>query len=361
MSYRKIYGIWPIIMIFAAGAIFFNGCGEGESRLSDRRAGNRGGKVSVDALIVRPQQLENNIFTTGTLLANEEVELRPEISGRVIGVYFEEGGKVEKGQLLVKINDSELQAELKRKELEEKLAADEENRKRGLFDIHGISQEEYDRAVNSLRMVQAEKEVIQSQIAETEIVAPFDGIVGLRHVSEGSFVTTNMLVAAMQDIDPIKVEFSIPEKHAKQIRKGTTIAVQIGDSPEKRIGDIYAVESKIDASTRTIKARATIPNHNQDLIPGSFARVEITLEMAPDAIVIPTEAIIPELNGQRVFIYRDGKARSAAVAIGIRTEKSIQITQGLNQGDTLVLTGLLQLSDGTAIEIKNLAEKVELP
>jgi len=342
------------ITLFAIIAVITGGCGESKSRLSDRRSSGRGGKISVDAVVIQPQPLENKIYATGTILANEEVELRPEVSGRVIGVFFEEGGRVKKGQLLVKINDSELKAELKRKELEEKLASDEESRKRSLFDIHGISQEEYDKAVNALRMVQAEKEVVQSQLAETEIMAPFDGIIGLRHVSEGSFVTNNMLVATMQDVDPVKVEFSIPEKYARQIRKSTVVVVSVGDTPGERVGHVYAVESKIDPGTRTIKARATIPNPGEDLIPGSFAKVEIALENLPDAIVIPAEAIIPELNGVKVFTCRDGQARSVSVKTGIRTERSVQITDGLTAGDTLILTGLLQLSDGLAVKINNL-------
>lgn len=347
------------ISIFAIAGIVASGCGESKSRLSERRSGGRGGKIAVDAVIVRTQPLENRIYATGSLLANEEVELRPEISGRVTSVQFEEGGRVSRGQLLVKINDSEFRAELKRRELEEKLAADEERRKKGLFDIHGISQEEYDRAVNALKMAQAEKEVTQSQLAETEIVAPFDGIIGLRYISEGSFVTNNMLVATMQDVDPMKVEFSIPEKYAGRIQKGTAIGVRVGASSDERVGEVYAVESKIDPGTRTIRARATIRNPNEDLIPGSFARVEITLERLPDAIVIPAEAVVPELAGEKVYIFRGGQALSAAVETGVRTEKSIQVISGLSEGDTLVITGLLQLSNGATVEIRNLGgEKV---
>ncbi|MCJ7458385.1 MAG: efflux RND transporter periplasmic adaptor subunit [candidate division Zixibacteria bacterium] len=329
-------------------------CKNGKSSLPARQSGTSGARVPVDAIVIQPQLLENRIYTTGTLLANEEVELRPEIAGRVTDVLFTEGSMVRKGDVLIKINDRELKAQLKGKEIEEKQASDLEARARRLFEVKGISQEEYDKTANTLNMIKAQKEVIQAQLAKTEIVAPFDGIIGLRYVSQGSFVSTNMLVATMQDVNPIKVEFSVPEKYVKQIKKGTEITVQVGDSEKEYKGVVYAVESKIDLATRTIKSRAKIPNPNRDLIPGSFAKVEIILEQLPHAILVPSESVIPELNGEKVFICINGKARSIPVKAGIRTETGIQIVEGLNPQDTLILTGLLQLSDGKAVEIRDL-------
>ena len=329
-------------------------CKSGKSSLPGRQAGTAGAKLPVDAMVIQPQPLENKIFTTGTLLANEEVQLKPEIAGRVTDVFFEEGSKVQKGELLVKINDRELRAQLEGKKIEEKQASDLESRARQLFEIKGISQEEYDRAANTLNMIKAQREVIQAQLAETEIVAPFDGIIGLRYVSPGTNVSTDMLVATLNDIDTVKVEFSVPEKYARQIKKGNTITIRMGDSQQEYKGAVYAVESKIDLETRTIKSRARIPNLKGDLIPGSFARVEIILEQLPQAIVVPSESVIPELSGEKVFICVDGKARSIPVKAGIRTETSIQIVEGLNPQDTLILTGLLQLSDGKAVEIRDL-------
>ncbi|MEW5924535.1 MAG: efflux RND transporter periplasmic adaptor subunit, partial [Candidatus Zixiibacteriota bacterium] len=256
--------------------------------------------IPVEATVLRPQPIESKIFTTGTLLANEEVELRPEVSGRITGVFFEEGSKVRQGDVLLKINDRELQAELKRKQLEETQANDELRRKKALYDINGISQEDYDRAVNALNIIRAEREVIESQLAETEIVAPFDGVIGLRYISEGSYVTPTTLVASMQDLDPIKVEFSVPEKYSGKLTTGMNLMIQTGEAEEKYRGTIYAVEVKVDPATRTLKARAIIPNPAGRLIPGSFAKVEITLERIDNAIVIPAGAIMPELEGDKV-------------------------------------------------------------
>ena len=323
-------------------------CGKSESHSKGGPAVNA---LAVEVQVLAPQPIENKIFTTGTLLANEEVELRPEISGRVVEVFFEEGTRVKRGDVLLKINDRELQAELKRKQLEEKLVADDERRKQALHDINGISQEEFDRATNALHMAQAEREVIESQLAKTEIVAPMNGEIGLRYVSVGTYVTPAQLVATMQKIDTLKVEFSVPEKYVGRLTAGSEIRVDVGDVPGGHAGVVYAVESKVDLTTRTLKARARLPNPGERLIPGSFARVEITLERIPDAIVVPAAAIVPQLEGERVFVCENGRARSVPVTTGIRTDRTVQVKSGLHPGDTLILTGLLQVSDGTVVRI----------
>ena len=341
----------PVHLLVLSG-LLVGSCGKGSSSSAGRNPGKGGAASPVEVVVIRPQLLKNKITATGTLLANEEVQLRPEIPGLVTGVFFKEGQRAAKAALMLKINDRDLQAQLKRNSLEEKLSTDDEQRKRRLFAINGISQEEYDKSLNALRIIQAEREVLESQVAKTEIHAPFDGVVGLRYVSEGSYVTPDMLVATMQDLDPIKAEFSVPEKYARQLKDGTEVRVRAGESEDERKGIIYAIESKIDPGTRTIKARARIPNPDGALIPGAFARLEIMLEEIPDAILVPAGAIIPELAGQRVYVCKDGKAKSVPVQTGLRTEKDIQITFGLSANDTLIVTGLLQLTDGKRVEAK---------
>jgi membrane fusion protein (multidrug efflux system) len=332
--------------IGSVAILLFGGCGDNPDKKADRGGSSGKGVALVEALIIKPRLLENRIYSTGTLLANEEVELRSEIAGRVADVYFVEGKKVNKAELLLKINDAELQAGLKRKMYEEKQAIDNLNRQKSLFEIQAISREDYDKFENSLKIIQAEKEIIQSQIDKTDIRAPFAGIIGLRYISEGGYVTPDKLIATIQNIDPIKVEFSIPEKYAGQLKTGTDVAVFSGDSPIPRHGNIYAIESKIDPLTRTIKARAKIPNSDNKLIPGSFAKVEIILNVIPDAIVIPSEAVIPQLTGQVVYLYKGGKAILSPVKTALRTDTDIQISEGISEGDTLITSGLLQLIDG---------------
>jgi membrane fusion protein, multidrug efflux system len=354
MPIRSTTSLVFAVALALLSSLFMAGCGQGTGKQTNREGSGRSNALSVEAVLIRPQVLDNKIFTTGTLLANEEVELRPEISGRVTGVFFQEGSRIAKGALMLKIDDRELQAQHKRKELEEKQASDEERRERSLYDIKAISQEEYDKTLNTLRLIQADKEVIESQIGKTEIRAPFNGVVGLRYVSEGGYVSPNMLAATMQELDPMKVEFSVPEKYGKQIKSGIDILVRAGDSEEDHKGVIYALETKIDPNTRTIKARGKIPNAQGTMIPGAFAKVEITLAELPDAIVIPSGAVIPELNGEKVYLCVNGKAKPVSIKTGIRTEKSIQIVEGLAANDTLIVTGLLQLASGKDVQIKTL-------
>lgn len=351
---RLIIKAIPFTLLLTASVSYYSGCGSGDDAQAGRGRGSGQNLISVEAVLVQPQLLRNTIFTTGTLLANEEVQLHPEMSGRVIGVYIQEGKHVTKGELLLKINDAELRAELRRKQVEELQASNEEDRRRKLFEIKAISQEEYDKSLNALRIIQAEREAIESQLAETEIRAPFDGIIGLRHVSEGGYVSPSVLIATMQDTDPMKVEFSVPEKYARLLKSGTDINVRVGDDSEGRKGTVYAVESMIDPETRTIKARARTPNSDGQLVPGAFAKVEITLEQIPNAIVVPSEAVIPDIAGETVFVCKGGKARTTPVISGIRTERGIQIIQGLAPNDTLIVSGILQLTDGRGVQVKSL-------
>jgi membrane fusion protein, multidrug efflux system len=353
MSIRSASGTALAFSSVILSLLLISGCGR-QNAASANRGGSAAGKTPVEACLVQPRLLQNTISTTGTLLANEDVQLRSEISGRITGIFFEEGRRVKKGELLLKINDSDLQAQLKRKDVEEKQAADQESRQKKLREINVVSQEDYDRDLNAMSMIQAEKEGLQAQLAKTEVRAPFDGIIGLRYVSAGGYVSPSMLIATVQDIDPMKVEFSAPEKHARRLKPGTEITVRVGDSPDKYVGTVYAVEAMIDPDTRTIKARAKIPNPGGDLIPGAFAKVEITLEELPDAIVIPSGAVIPRINDEIVYLCQNGLARMAPVTTGIRTDSGTQITQGLTLGDTLIISGLLQLADGKAVQITTL-------
>ena len=314
--------------------------------------GQQTSRVPVEVLVVKPKILVNEIFTTGTILANERVELRNEIPGRVINILFEEGREVAKGDLLLKINDSDLRAQLSKNEAQEKLAAQEEFRKRSLLELKAISQEEYDIASNQLKTLLAERDLILAQIAKTEIYAPFSGKIGLRYVSPGSYLVANSLIATLQQTDPVKVEFSVPEKYSRILTPGMTINFTVENFLHTFSGKIYAIESEVNPQTRTITARALSPNPSSHLLPGKFARINIILEIIPDALVIPSEAISTELTGSFLYICKNNKASSVKVTPGIRTSKEIQIIEGLHAGDSLIVSGLLQINEGTPVDPK---------
>jgi membrane fusion protein (multidrug efflux system) len=315
---------------------------------------DKGGQkiITVGAVVIVPRTLENNILATGNVIANEEVELRSEIPGRIITINFGEGSQVTKGELLVKIDDRELQAQLKKLLVDEKQAKDDLYRKEKLLELKAVSQEEYDKSNNTLGITQAQVELIRTQISKTEIYAPFSGQIGLRQVSPGGFISSATLVARLQQIDPVKIDFAIPEKYRGKVQKGTLIKFKVEGSDSIFSGHVYAIEPKIDPLTRNVSLRAMCPNPKGILIPGAFAKVDIVLDVIRDALVIPSEAIIPQLSGEKIYICRDGKARSQIIQTGIRTEREVQVSEGIKPGDTVITTGILQLREDAGVKIK---------
>jgi membrane fusion protein (multidrug efflux system) len=305
----------------------------------------------VKAHIIKPEKLANNVITSGTILANEEVELKSEMAGKVTGIFFKEGSRVNKGALLVKINDAELQAQLERAKFNQKLLENKEYRQRILREKDAISQEEYDIALNELNVVKSDLELIKAQIDKTEIKAPFNGIIGLKNISEGSFVNTSTIIAALQNINPIKIDFSIPEKYSSMVKTGDPVKFKIVGDDKVYTGKVYAVEPKIDPLTRTLKIRAIYSNPSQDILPGSFADVELVLKQIEKALLIPSHSIVPELKGQKVFLYKSGIAVSRNVVIGVRTDTRVQIIDGLIENDTLITSGILQIKPNSPVSI----------
>lgn len=310
-------------------------------------------QIAVDIVVIQPQKLQDKIFTNGTTVSNEEVELRSETSGKITQILFEEGKRVKKGDLLVKINDAELQATLKKNLSRETLARDKEARFKQLLEKNMTSQQEYDVALSELNGVIADVEFTRAQIEKTEVRAPFDGIVGLRSVSVGSFISTQTSIAKLQSINPIKIDFSVPQKYFGVLKEGKSINVKLPNTGKTFIGKIYAVEPKIEENTRTVKARALVSNERNELTPGAYVEVEIILEELSSAILVPSFTIVPDIEGEKVFVYKNGKAVLQKVTTGIRTEKDVQIISGLEKGDSLIVSGIIQLRPNMPVTIKD--------
>lgn len=344
-SWLKSYLLLPGLILM----LTVSGCGKKETPATPGGRGRSAGAVPVEVKVLETELLLNTVFTTGSILANEKIDLRPEVSGRVTGIFFEEGAVVPKGKLLLKINDSDLQAQLKRNEAQGQMLKDDEYRQKKLLEIKAISQEEYDIAYNQLMVNQADRQLLEAQIAKTEIVAPFTGKIGLRLVSPGSYVASNTTIATLQQLDPVKIEFDIPEKYSGYVNEGLDISFSVENMDSVFTGKVYAMESSIAQETRTLKVRARCNNPQYLLRPGTFARVHLTLERFENAIKIPSEAVITEINGSFAYVCRGGKANYIPVKTGIRTENEIQITDGLGVGDSLIVTGLLQIANGTSV------------
>ncbi len=328
---------------------------EGITGSANNSVSNNSGNntLSVDVYLANPDTIENNIFTTGTLLANEEVELASESSGLIEEIFLEEGEYVEKGQLLIKINDSELQAQLNRAEFRLNLAEDREKRQAQLLDKGGISQEEYDATLNEVNVMRAEVALIEAQIAKTEIRAPFAGQIGLKYVSDGSYITPSTRIATLQDIDPIKIDFSIPERYAALVEVGNKVEFTVSGLDRALTASVYAKEPRIDTETRSLQVRAKSPNKDGALLPGAFADLELTLSTINDALMVPSISIVPELQGQKVFVVKNGMVQPQTVSTGLRNEAKVQITEGIAEGDSVLTSGLLQVRPGMPVNIGN--------
>ncbi len=311
-------------------------------------------KLFASGYIIVPTEMNELYIGTATLLPDEEVELAFETSGKVVGIYFEEGRSIKKGELLAKINDKPLQAQLEKLQAQHKLQEEREFRQRQLLERDAISRESYDQVATELQSLQADINLVKARIAETELIAPFDGIVGLRMISEGAFANTQTKIARLVKISPLKIEFSVPERYAGEIQPGFPITFKIDGMQGIFNASVYAVEPKINVETLTILVRALYPNKNGEIKPGRYASITARLSEINNAVSIPTEAVIPEMDGEKVFIYKSGKAEERKVTIGLRTESHIQIRTGLNFGDTLLTTAILQLRNDLPVQLDTL-------
>jgi membrane fusion protein (multidrug efflux system) len=307
---------------------------------------------TVNGIVIKPKSFSNELTLSGSIDANEQIELRSEVSGIVQGIYFEEGSYVTKGKQLLKVNDIELRAQLAQAKTRQLLASENERRAKLLLQKEAISQEEYDVASAEFESAKSQIQLIQAQIAKTSIVAPFSGKIGLRSISPGTYVTPTTLIAKLVNNTQVKITFSIPEKYATLIKNKADITFTTSGSKEVYSGKIYAIEPAVEQATRTLEIRAIADNKEGKLLPGTFATISLQLDELDDAILIPTEAIIPIQNGKKVFITENGKAKEVIIETANRTEKEILVTSGLKVGDTLITSGIMAIKAGAPVNLK---------
>ena len=307
--------------------------------------------IFVKAIKVEQETIEEKLVSKGSIIPNEEVMVTSESSGKVTSISFKEGDVVKKGQLLVTLDDRELIAQLEKFEHEREFLEKKSEREKKLNERGGISDEQYEETIRDLQTTVAEIDLINTQIDKKKIKAPFSGTIGLRYISEGSYITPSDVIAGLVDASTIKIDFTLPEKYMSKIKTGTDIQFSIDGTAEDFKGEVYAIEPKIDVATRTISLRAKASNINGKILPGAFANITIILNRIENALCIPTEAIIPEMNTKRVFLSKDGKAESVEVETGLRLPEKIQITEGLSEGDSVVISGILNLRNGSSLNI----------
>lgn len=339
-----------LVLIGLVIVVVVNKCGSaGASGAADTKAAMP--PLSVAGVVLKPQRMSDHIFTTGSLMANNSIEIRNEVPGRLVHLAFEEGHRVEKGALLVKIYDDDLQAQLRKLVLDRDMAAKTETRQKDLLAVNGVSQQEYDVALNVVNGIDAQIDLVKAQIAKTEIRAPFSGVVGLRAVSEGAYLSAYTVIATLQQLDPMKLEFTVPERYRDRLKVNDTLSFQVGTEEQSHTASIYAFEPTVDPTTRSLKVRALCRNAGQDLLPGAFAKVEVPLSEIDDALLVPTQAVIPQLRGQKLIVSRNGKASMVTVEIGLRNDTTVQVTSGVQVGDTVLITGIMQLRQDMPVHV----------
>ncbi|MCB9081088.1 MAG: efflux RND transporter periplasmic adaptor subunit [Lewinellaceae bacterium] len=313
------------------------------------RGGGPGGPATVDYAVATPQQFQRGIFATGNLLPNEVVDIRPERAGRLTRVAFREGTSVQKGALLAELDREELEAQLAKLRVNEQFAERELKRAKDLLEIDGIAQEEYDRLATNVSLIRADIRLTEVAIQKTRIFAPFSGRLGLREVSEGAYVSPSDRLVTIQQVNPMKLEFEVPERSIRDLKPGQKVRFQIEGLAQTFTAEVYALSTQVSQSTRTLTVRALAANPNGLLQPGNFARVDLVTSEQSDAILIPTDAIIPVLEGQQVMLMKNGKVTARLVETGTRKENTIVVESGIAPGDTIILSGLLMLKDGMPV------------
>jgi membrane fusion protein (multidrug efflux system) len=307
--------------------------------------------VQVEAFIVRTKTLSENIDVPGTLLPYETTEIRPEISGRIVEMNIPEGRVVEQGTLLVKLFDGDLQAKLKKLEVQLSIAEKTVERQKALLEINGISQQEYDLSQLEANNLSADIELVKVDIGKTRITAPYTGKIGLKNISLGAYVTPTNILTSISQVNDLKLEFTVPEKYSENMKRGKEVAFNITGMDKDYKATIMATESAIEANTRTLKVRALVKGRHDELVSGGFAKVSLELGDTGKPLVIPTQAIIPEARNKKVVVYKSGLADFKVVTTGIRDSTFVQVLDGLKEGDTVITTGLLAIRPDSKLSL----------
>lgn len=306
--------------------------------------------VAVEGYIVKSSTLTASVTSSGTLLPLEETELHPEASGRVVSINLPEGKTVRKGELLLKVFDQDLQTQLRKLDTQLKQAEITQQRLGDLLNVKGVSQQEYDLAALQVQTLKSEMELTRIDIGKTELRAPYDGVIGLRKISPGAYVTPSMTVATIRSAGALKLDFSIPEKYSNLIRPGQSVTFTAEGRAAPYTAVVQATEQSITADTRNLLVRALVHGNAGGLLPGTFAEVNLTLGNKTQALLIPSQAIIPQARDKKVFVNRGGVAQSIAVKTGVRQSGMVEITDGLAAGDTIATTGILFLRPNSPMQ-----------
>ncbi len=334
--------------LFTMSLIFSTSC----SNKKEAPKGKMGPQnLKAEGYVVTEGSFSNNFTASGSLLPNEEVEIHPEISGRVTDILFKEGARVHKGQVLVRLYSADVQSQIQKLKAQKQLQQKTLERQKELLDIGGISRQDFEATQTGITSINADIAYAEAQLRGTVILAPFDGTIGLRNISEGAVVTPATVIASLQQTHPLKMDFSVPDHYRDAVKDGKEVYFSVAGTTDTLKGKITATDPGADQNTRTIRVRAIVPNPHGELLAGSFAHVLVPFEKKESSILIPSQAVIPTTRDKKVVLLRNGKAELVAVQLGTRTSDKVEVINGLKQGDTVVTTGLMQIKPGMPVTI----------
>jgi membrane fusion protein (multidrug efflux system) len=355
MTRKKKTVLWTGVAVGALALLVVPKLVGGEDGGSGGPGGGPGGRGGGDTLLVtaapvRQELMEDVVATTGQLLAEEEVELRAEVAGRITALRFAEGGYVGRGQLLAVLDTDVLEAQLAAVRTRRDLAATQAARQRQLHEIGGLSRQALDQAEAEARVLEAEMAQLRAEIERRRIYAPFAGQIGLRSVSPGAYVSPGDPIATLRVTGTLKLEFAVPEAYLGRVRAGDAVVFTVPGQEGTFRAAVYAVEGAVDPATRAFAVRARTANPG-DLTPGAFAQVELALDRVDDALVVPASAVVPGVDSAAVFVVEDGKAARRAVATGIRTADRVQVSGAVAPGEVVLTSGLEQVRPGQPVRV----------
>ena len=313
----------------------------------------------VDGYIVKTEAYSETIEVPGSVVANEVTDIHPEVSGRVVSLNAREGQTVGRGAIIAKIYDGDLQAQLKKYQAQLGIAKANEERAAKLLEMQGISRQDYDATLLNVRNILADMEIVKTDIARTQVRAPFSGKMGLKGISPGAYVTPATVIATINQVSTLKIDFSVPEKYAGRLHNGQIVTFTTEGSDKIFAAKVTASESNISIENRSLMYRAIITGPANGLIPGSFAKVKISFSPNPNTIFIPTQSLVPTAKGKQVIIKIDGRAVFGNVETGVRDSSRIEITKGLKPGDTILVTGIMSTRPGDSLSIGRMVSEAK--
>jgi len=307
--------------------------------------------VQVECIIAKDTLISFTCKTVGNIRADESVEIVSELSLRLVSIHFKEGNHVNKGDILFQLDDAELQADLKKIMAKLDLAVETEKRNESVLTSGGISKQFYDESACNRKVLEAEVESLKVLIGKAKILAPFSGVIGIRNVSEGAYLTSGKVLTTLEDISRLKIDFTISQTYASMIRKGERFNFRVDGNPASYTAIIEAINPSINQNSGNLRILGIVENSDPALKAGVAVSITMDLRSTISGVYVPTQSLIPTPGGYHIYVAGNGKAGYKPVTTGIRSETMVEISKGVMPGDTVLVSGFMKVRPGSEVKI----------